>query len=141
MAIKIQYEGKFDLRTLKTVLRLMREKLTPGEEYKFYITDKKKMRTIRQNRYLWFVYGWIGNHLGIEPEDLHEICKKKFNLQVKQLGEKVYEFAGSTRLFNTKEMTDYIEKVRLWSLEEFDHYVPQANEIPEDILIDIISKR
>jgi hypothetical protein len=119
---------------------LAAEKLDPSKEYKYYITDHKKLRTLRQNRYLRFIYNHIGNHIGWTDDDVHDYCKQKFNLKVKQLGNDIVSFAGSTTTFDTREMTNYIEKIRQWSLHEFDHYVPEANEIPEEILIDIISK-
>lgn len=132
--------GKPDSKTLRKVLKQMREKLDADKEYKYYVTDHRKPRSLRQNRYLWFIYGFIGNHVGLYPEEVHEICKHLFNFQVCQIGGKIYQYSGTTKVFDTKDMTDYIEKVRQWSLHEFDHYVPEANEIPEEILIDIISR-
>lgn len=94
------------------------------------------------------VYETLSDALGYDPEEIHEICKAKFGLRTKYEGDiamrlmedgiweasetvPVIEFVRSTRLFNTKEMTDYIEKIRRWSMDKFALYIKQPNELDD----------
>lgn len=40
-------------------------------------------------------------------------------------------------MFSTKEMSEYIEKIRRWAAERGIH-VPEANEVPDEVYIEMI---
>lgn len=115
-----------------------------------YFSDRKKPRSLQQNRYLWgVVYDRISTHTGYDPEEIHEICKAKFGLRTKYEGDiamflkedsqvweagsmPVVEFVKSTRMFDTKEMTEYIDKIRRWSSEKLGCYIPQPGDLTDE---------
>ncbi len=132
-----------------TKLVLASNKLERDIPFTVYFSDQKKCRTLPQNRYLWgVVYETLSTALGYDKEEIHEICKAKFGLRTKYEGDiamrlredqiweanetiPVIEFVRSTRLFNTKEMTDYIDKIRRWSMDKFGLYIKQPNELDD----------
>lgn len=117
------------------------QSLKPEAPYKVFFSDLKLNRSRSQNRYLWgVVYKVISDSTGYEPEELHELFKIKFGLRtVFNFGGDVVEAPRSTANMNTKEMTDYIEAVRRWAAER-EIYVPNPNEIPDEVYIDYIER-
>lgn len=113
--------------------------LEAEKEYKVYFSDTKPTRSRAQNKYLWgVVYKTIEDATGHEAEELHEIFKLKFSLRTKfDFGGEITEYPRSTKGFDTKEMTDYIDKIRRWAAERGIH-VPEANEIPDEVLITLM---
>ncbi len=126
-------------------------KLPRDTPFDVYFSDKKLSRTMPQNRYLWgVVYYTISQITGYELEEVHEICKAKFtlrtefkipeNLRHKLLDNsnadvhEIFEFNMSTRLMDTRQMTDYIDKIRRWA-SELGIYVPQPGEITDEKFI------
>lgn len=132
-----------------TRLLLESNKLPREVPFTVYFSDMKNVRTLAQNRYLWgVVYDTLSAALGYDPEEIHEICKAKFGLRTKYEGDiamrlmedgiweagdsiPVIEFVRSTRLFDTREMTEYIEKIRRWSLDKFGLYIKQPGELDD----------
>jgi len=101
-------------------------------ENMFVIVAKlPKKRSVSQNRYYWgVVLTMLSEHTGYTKDQMHEICKMKFNLKTKALKGEIYEFGGPTKELDTKEMTDYIESIREWSMEVLQCRIPQPDEIP-----------
>ncbi len=114
--------------------------LKPDGRYRVFVLDAKLLRSSSQNRYYWFCLGVIADHTGIASEELHELLKHKFNLQTSQLGNEVIEYGGSTKLLQTNEMTEYIDKVRQWSQDSLNCYVPAANEMSDESIVELINK-
>lgn len=116
-----------------------------------YFSDKKPNRSLRQNGYLWgVVYDTIAEVTGYEPEEVHEMCKAKFTLRTEfkipeELVERLrsnpdaqidalLEYPMSTKLMDTRQMTDYIDKIRRWA-SELGIHIPQPNEITDEHFI------
>ena len=88
-------------------------------------------RSSKQNRYLWgVVYRVLSDHLGYTPEEIHEICKFKFNLKKYDLpnGEHI-EPGGSTRGMDTAEFSRYTDEIRDWAAGDLSCYIPEPNEL------------
>jgi len=80
---------------------------------------KKKQRSNEQNRYLWGVcYKLLSEWSGDTTEEWHEICKQMFVEPTKKIIDgNTYEIRKSSTALNTKEFTDYIEKIRRFGAE------------------------
>jgi len=110
-------------------IRRIQEILLDGKrkfiaEFKLY----RVQRSIRQNRlyYLWL--NCIKDETGNDVEYLHSYFKNKFltHIQREIFGEE-YDIVPSTRGLDTKEFTDYLEKIRIKMLEQCI-YLPEPGE-------------
>lgn len=111
----------------------------------------------RQKRYLFgVVYPIIGEYVGVDAyeydKEIHTPLKIKFlglremktplaypNLKISlelPYGQ-ILEPVSLTDL-NTKEMTDFIDKVRRWALVEHNLIIPAPNEVDYEDLPDVI---
>ena len=108
--------------------RLVIENLDKFREYLTTLQDrvqiivrkpKKKQRSNEQNRYLWGVcYKLLSEWSGDTTEEWHEICKQMFVEPTKKIIDgNTYEIRKSSTALNTKEFTDYIEKIRRFGAE------------------------
>lgn len=103
------------------------QSLAPGI-YELTIKKPKKQRSNEQNRYYWGVvvkilseeWGWLS-------DDLHDALKWHFLRVPGENG--LPDRAGSTASLSTIEFEDYLEKVRVWAITEYEIYIPQPNEI------------
>jgi hypothetical protein len=118
---------------------VVKSKVDPNQPYRIYISDLKLNRTRSQNKYLWGVcYKTISDHTGYTNQELHEIFKHLFCLKTTyHFGNEIIEVKGSTTDFDTRQMAEYIEKVRKWGAEH-GIYVPEANAIPDELYIHMI---
>lgn len=101
------------------------------------ITKPLRKRTLSQNNYLWGVcYKIIGDELGYDPDDIHEIMKHKFLLKSKDIdykGKTIHlDKTISTTKLSTKQFCEYVDKVRQFSASELGIYIPDPNEINFD---------
>ncbi len=138
MAIKLKVELKQINEEQLTNLVLATNRLPKDVPFTVYFSDKKPIRTMPQNRYLWgVVYDKLSFALGYDPEEVHEICKVKCALRTKfDLKEHgVLEIPMSTRMMDTRQMTEYIDKVRRWAMDEFQIYIEQPNELTDEHFI------
>lgn len=88
---------------------------------------KKKLRSLKENKYYWGVVvailqDWSGED---EAEVIHEALKRKF------LSSRAYKdllFTQSTTNLSTAEFEDYCAKIRQWASLEHGVYIPLPNE-------------
>ena len=86
---------------------------------------KKQTRSQQQNAYYWgVVLDIIGKDLGYSPEETHQIFTEMFLSYEKDSR----KFVKSTTKLNTKEMEEYLEKVRRFASTELSIFVPLPNE-------------
>lgn len=87
--------------------------------------------SVQQNRYLWgVVYEIIATDTGMDREDVHQWCKKRF------LGTRIVEIKGERYdiIRSTTELTredffeKYVEPIRAW-YAAFGDYIPDPNEV------------
>lgn len=94
------------------------------------IKEYKPKRTNLQNSYYWAVLACISENTGEDVDALHIFFKSKFlTYQVKeyQVFGKIMISDTSTTKLNTKEFTDYIEKISVF-IADFGIQIPR----PED---------
>ncbi len=134
MAIKLKVELKQINEEQLTALVLSTNRLPREVPFTVYFSDKKPIRTMPQNRYLWgVVYDRLSTALGYDPEEVHEICKTKCALRTKfDLHEHgILELPMSTRMMDTRQMTEYIDKIRRWANDDLGIYIEQPNELTD----------
>lgn len=127
-----------------SITKIVRElsALDFDQSYTIYICNKRKFRTGNQNKYYWgVVISTVANRTGYEVEELHEMFKKKFALRTRFSfngyadNTIVEEFPQSTKMMNTKEFGDYVDKIIRWFDENFHEHIPAPNEMTEEQMI------
>ena len=125
---------------LKRLFDAIKE-LEPGQRYRVFVLDAKKLRSTSQNRYYWgVVLSALADHTGYDDVQLHELMKKKFNLQTGTIGNKIEDWGGSTTNLNTKDFSDYIEKIRVWANVEMECHIPEAGEMDDETIVELINQ-
>lgn len=94
------------------------------------IRPYKSKRSVEQNRMYWGVWlKHISDHTGHSPEELHEFFKQRFlhHEDLTVLGDEVQVYPSTTKL-NTKQFTEYLDKVSLFAQQELGCYLPAMEE-------------
>lgn len=100
-----------------------------GKEIEITIDKRKKSRSNQQNRYYFGVcIQIIADELGYEPIDIHYELRRLF---LSSPGEKL-QIPRSTTSLSTVEHNEFIEKVKRWSSEELNIYIPDPEEVSLD---------
>lgn len=96
----------------------------------------RNKRSLNQNNYMWgVVYQHVENDTGMEVDEVHRFCTKKFltvrtQIVNKKTGEVLEEETiRSTTDLDTGEMETYLEQVRRFFLMELGIRIPLPNEI------------
>lgn len=91
------------------------------------LTEKRKVRTLNQNRYLHLILTAWGGHLGYTLAEMKQKVKRRLPamFEYEKNGE---EFKRGTSDLNTREMTDLIDWIRATSEFENGYYIPAPNE-------------
>ncbi len=121
-----QYNLTFlDKELLKTHLKQFE-----GHIVEVSIRKYRSKRTIDQNSYYWKLCEIVGNELGYDNEDMHEIFKHRFLKREKEIivNENTIKLEKtiSTTKLNTKQFTDYIEKIKRFCASELSIVLPDA---------------
>jgi len=88
----------------------------------------KRKRSIPQNSYLHLIFQFIADfwNTGYEADEIKEILKSKF---LRTYSEKFRtSYVKPTSELNSKELTDFIKKIRVWSLEFLELEIPDPEE-------------
>jgi NinB protein len=78
---------------------------------------KKSKRTVDQNARLWAIYKQIAEHIGLDSDEVHQLCGYKFLRYQKDVNGKTGEFITSTTKLNTAEMAFFQEQISRWALD------------------------
>jgi len=103
-----------------------------GQYIELVVRKQKSQRSLNQNNYMWgVVYEILSQHLGYTTDEIHEICKFKFLRIIKVRGDEIggMEYVRSTTKLNTSEFEEYLEKIKRWSAEELNCFIPDPNEV------------
>lgn len=97
-----------NLEGLQTKLK----SLDPTRHWKVSVTAWKSTRTLEQNGRLWaHVYKTLGDGIGCNVDEVHQLMGYKFLRYEKKVNGKVETFIKSTKKLNTSEMADYQEAI------------------------------
>lgn len=101
-----------------------------GQDVRVWVTKDTRTRTPKQNRYYWgVVIKMLADHTGYTKEEMHEAMKNTY------LGRRFIEFNGkevelskSTKDIDTKEMSEYTERVRQFAAEFLALNIPDPDQ-------------
>ena len=99
-------------------------------KWKVVITKVKPIRSIEQNKLMWSWLNCIANETKNSKDDLHLYFRSEF-LGYKEL-QRFGKVPISTTELDTKQFTDYLEKIRIYSRCELNIRLP----LPEDKFFD-----
>jgi hypothetical protein len=85
------------------------------DNWQVIIKKKADSRSVEQNARLWSLYTSIGNYLGYDAEEMHQLLGYKFLLIEKHIGKDKITLVRSTTKLNVKEMAEYQEKIEAWA--------------------------
>lgn len=120
---EIQKGQIVDLDTTKVMKHIASRK---NGYYSLVIRKKTRNRSNKQNRFLWgVVYKILSDETGHSDEDVHRFLTGEF---LKDRTGAIH-VVKSTKDLTTKEFEDYIEKIRVWSSETLNIYIPTPNEV------------
>lgn len=98
---------------------------------KFTITISKirDKRSLDQNRLYWLWIACICQETGNDKDDVHEYFKGYFlGYSEKNLFGGTVRHTVSTTSLDTKQFTDYLEKIKIWASREFGIMLPEPND-------------
>ena len=101
-----------------------------GKPVEVSVKRKTRSRSNQQHRYYWgVVVKILGDHFGYSDLEMHEALKYEF-LRIEKQGKPLT--VRSTRDLTTIEFEDYVERIKLWSVEEYQCYIPAPGMIDLD---------
>ena len=102
----------------------------------FELTEKKELRSLRQNRYLHLILSWFALEYGETAEYIkQEIFKKQVNKEIfiseyanRQTGEMRTSWK-STKDLDTGQLTTAIDRFRNYASKEAGIYLPEPTDM------------
>jgi len=77
----------------------------------------KHTRSLDQNERYWKMITEIGNHIGYEKDEMHELMAYKFLSEEKKIGNDDIVKIKSTSSLTTKEMSEYQDRIESWAID------------------------
>ena len=101
-----------------------------AQEKRVTIVITKEQRTLDQNRLYWLWLTCISQNTGNDKDSLHEYFVSKYlQPELVQVFEKMIYKRLSTTLLDTKQFTEYLNKIQLFANTELSIELPN----PEDM--------
>ena len=85
--------------------------------WKVEIKEGKHSRSADQNKYLWHLYRILGDYLGYEPEEIHELLTYRYLREEKEIKNETVIVITRTSTLNTEEFNEYIRQVKFFAYE------------------------
>ncbi len=83
-----------------------------------HIKPYKKNRTKSQNDLIWAYYAVIGDHMGMKPDELHELMKVRvLGTEEKVVNGRTLIYPKSSTTLSTKEMAEFISAIEMLAVE------------------------
>jgi hypothetical protein len=126
ISLQIDFSSDIDKGKLYDVLKTLKK-----TKYSISIKQHREVRSMSQNKYYWgVVIKIISNETGFYEDEVHEILKKKFNQKIKAMRQTGEEFliGGSTTELDTLHFEEYLNKIKIWAIQELDIYIPDPNQ-------------
>ena len=92
----------------------------------YAVTKWRRMKTDKQHRYYWWLMDLVEEETGINKDIVHE--KMKMLYLYVPWDWKSLPYTRSITKLDTKEMTDYIEKIRNYMAETIQLILPDADQ-------------
>jgi hypothetical protein len=95
---------------------------------KIELTEKRKQRTYKQNRYLHVILTSWGLHLGYDLDEMKDIIKIDLSPSIFKYEKNGRTFYKSTSDLDTKQMTIVVDKIRKTAQDRTGFYIPEPHE-------------
>lgn len=83
-----------------------------------------------QNGYYWtIIIPILGEYFGYLPDEIHEALKFKF---LRKAGDDKLPTVKSSTKLNRIDWEDWMEKIRIWALADYNIKIPLPNEFLDD---------
>ena len=121
------------IRELGKKLRAM-----PEGKYRVEVYKNRAVRSLKANAYYHVILNIIGIETGHTHEQLHEICKKKFNADIIHLPKSGMEMIPKTTTnLDTAEFAAYVNRVKQWAQDEFGIVIPDVSQLDDRRIAEI----
>ena len=137
----MKYTGTIKIVDSKLILVNKKEMLNFAinlkcKEFTFTLEKKKSKRSNEQNRYYWGVVVTLVKQgltdLGylVDTESTHDFIKSEFNYKeiVNEKTGEVKRLPNTTTQLSKTEFSEMIERIKQWSAEWCNIYIPDAGE-------------
>lgn len=104
--------------------------LSIDKPWQVEIKPYKKDRSLAQNKLMWKFFGIIGNEIGYDPQDCHDvICQKLLGTEHKTvMGEAIIVIKGTKKL-KVKEFSNFIEAIIRFSITDLGIHLPTNDDL------------
>jgi hypothetical protein len=93
--------------------------LAPDTRWRIAVSEHRSQRTTEQNKLLWAIYTEMAENTGYTASELHEAMKRKFLVpRLVKVGKDEIQVPGSSRELDTKEFSQFVERVAQFASEE-----------------------
>ena len=109
-------------------------KLPETKQYNIEVKLMREKRTVSQNSLYWAWMACIQDETGTNQNDLHEIFKQKFlgcqsrNVRLANEEYSIVEGVSTTKL-DTKQMTDYLDRIQQFASTELGIVLPNPDDL------------
>ena len=108
--------------------------LNPEKKWTVEVKEYRRDRSAAQNRLYWSWVKIIGDTLGYDKYDMHVTLALEF-LNTKQsihpITKEMVTVPTSTTTLDTKEFTDYLERIDRWAAEYRNIQLPHPDDYDE----------
>jgi hypothetical protein len=92
---------------------LLIQSLPKGQLYTAKVVEKQSMRSLDANALYWKLVTELGEHIGYDKDEMHQLMGYKF-LRYEKNGQQLIK---STTKLTTKEFSEYFERCQEWAAE------------------------
>lgn len=122
----INFDSTEDKQKLFSILKTLKG------GYAIQIKKHRENRSLAFNRYYWsVVIPYIALEIGYTKQEMHDVLRRMFLSYEKknEITKSVDVFLISTTTLDNLEFNEYVEKIRIFAMEQLNIYVPLPNEI------------
>ena len=102
--------------------------LLPNGTYDVVVKRHREHRTLSQNDLMWMWLKCIEDATGTPKQDIYDIYCKKFLLRSVSYGDRIELVSGSSSSLNTKQMSEFLEKIQADAATEFGIILPTPQD-------------
>jgi hypothetical protein len=122
----IDFDSQKDKAKLFSILKNLKGSYAIG------IKKNRQARSLAFNRYYWsVVIPYLALEIGYTKEEMHDVLRRMFLSYEKknEMTQSVDVFLISTTKLDNVQFNEYVEKIRIFAMEQLSIYIPLPNEI------------
>ena len=106
------------------------------------ITDVKEIRTISQNRLYWLYMNCLEDYTGQDKKELHTYFKYEYiESSTREIFGKTITLEPSTSQLNTKQFTEYIDKIVRFAATTLSVVLPSPSDLGYNEFVEFYKDR